>query len=140
MQPYYGKTPAGWVAPRRECRCSAGGSARRLRGGVGSAGRGRGRPSDEGLLELGVLLKRDLDRLGDHVRPVRAAAEVLRVLLLSSDELGGKPQGHGLELDHDLGLNAMSFHGPPSQSLLLGCLGRGKGYAAAVAGTVPGTS
>ena len=85
------------------------------------------RPGAEGFLELGVLLERDLDRLGDHVRPVRAATEVLRVLLHSSDELSGKPQGHGLELDRDLGLNAMSFHGPPSPKPSAWLPGEGQG-------------
>jgi len=85
-------------------------------------------------VELGVLLKRDLDRLGDHVRSVSAAAEVLRVLLHSSDELGGKPEGHGLELDRDLGLNAMSFHGPPSPKPSAWLAGEGQGVCRGAGG------
>src|SRR5712691_5127779 len=133
--------PAGRVGPRREGRCSAGGWARRLRDRAGGAGQGCSRPGAEGLLEVGVLLKGDLDRSGDHVRPVGAAAEVLRVLLHSSDELDGKPEAHGLELDRDLGLNATSVHGPPSPkpSASASCLGWGKGCAGTPAGPAPGT-
>jgi hypothetical protein len=96
----------------------------------------------EGGRHYGCLAgRRDLDRLGDHVRPVIAAAEVLRVLVHGTDKLGGKPEAYGLDLDLGLGLNASSGHGPPSQqsSALSTCLGRSKCYAEPPVGVAPTT-
>jgi hypothetical protein len=93
----------------------------------------------EGGRHYGCLAgTRDLDRLGDHVRPVIAAAEVLCVLVHGTDKLGGKPEAYGLDLDHGLGLNASSGHGPPSQQSST-CLGRGKCYAEPPVGVAPAT-
>src|SRR5437773_11317946 len=62
---------------------------------------------------------------------------MLRVLLHCPDELRGRPEAHGLELDRGLGLEATSVHGPPSPkaSASAGALGRGKRCAAAPAGS-----
>src|SRR5206468_6333872 len=71
----------------------------------------------QGLLEVPILGHGDLDRLRHDVCPVGAAAEVLRVVVNRSDELDGKTEGHGLELDRGLRLNATFGHWPPSSKL-----------------------
>jgi hypothetical protein len=56
------------------------------------------------------MLQGDLDRLGDDVGAVGAAAEVLRTLIDGWDEGHGKPEAHGLMLDRALGLDATFVH------------------------------
>jgi hypothetical protein len=54
----------------------------------------RGRLRAEGLLVIRVLPEGDHERLGDHVRPVGAAAELLRVQLLLDK---GRPEERAAE-------------------------------------------
>ncbi len=82
-----------------------------------TAGNAPAAPGGGGLQGVRVLGQGDLDRLGDYVGAIAAAAEVLRVPVHRSDEVDGKTEGDGLELDRGLRLDATSGHWPPSSKL-----------------------
>src|SRR5437867_5750244 len=89
------------------------------------------RGSRGGLLEVPILGHGDLDRLRHDVCPVGAAAEVLRVVVDLSDELDRKTEGHSLELDCRLRVNATFGHGLLPRSCLLRLVASRKGKVCA---------
>ena len=94
-----------------------------LRGHADGTGDNPSGSRGEGLLEVPILGHGDLDRLRHDVCPVGAAAEVLRVVVDRSDEIGGR--GGALEdLTDAINIICHRHYGPKRGTALVELLSR----------------